>query len=154
MCLLAFIALDTPISEIPWSEENPGLHVTTLGEHNEPIRSAFSKPHVFYVGSHEGCGCGFRHVWGPPGSPVRELTPAEFRCGEPEDPAVTRSTADLVALLRAILSQQGSLQVYSCWDGNQSEPPAERAALHSADLADDTFYLLEDRFLEITSGAV
>ena len=62
MCMLLYIASDHPLPEIPWDEKNPAFYVTSkLWEKAECIRNIFTKPYVYYLGSHQKCGCGFSY---------------------------------------------------------------------------------------------
>ncbi len=60
MCMMLYLASNNPLPEIPWDEENPAFYVTSkLWEKAECIRSIFTKPYVYYLGSDQKCGCGF-----------------------------------------------------------------------------------------------
>jgi hypothetical protein len=59
MCMVVYLAADAPLPLISWDAQAPAFHVKALGSRDDPVRARFSKPHVYYVGSHEGCGCGF-----------------------------------------------------------------------------------------------
>ena len=61
MCMMVYIASDCLLPTSAWDETRPSFHVRELVERDEPVRRQFSKPHVYYVGSHEGCGCGFQY---------------------------------------------------------------------------------------------
>ena len=60
MCHMLYIASNTELRLVPWNENDPGFHVTELGENEECVRSQFKNKNVYYAGAYEGCGCGFQ----------------------------------------------------------------------------------------------
>src|SRR5579862_3212367 len=62
MCMMIYVASDYALPTLAWDKDHPRFHVTGLTERDEPVRKHFSKPFVYYVGSHQGCGCGFQFV--------------------------------------------------------------------------------------------
>jgi len=53
MCMAIYIASDSTLPLVPWDEGRPGLYIIELqGEIDEKVRCQFSKPHIYYVGSH------------------------------------------------------------------------------------------------------
>ena len=60
MCIALYVATDQKLTLIPWNDENPSIFITDLKERNHHgVEIQFSLMNVFYIGSHEGCGCGF-----------------------------------------------------------------------------------------------
>ncbi len=57
MCKALYLASSLPLPESKWNERNPGLYVEAVPESEAAVRRHFSKPHVYYAGAHEGCGC-------------------------------------------------------------------------------------------------
>ncbi len=49
-----------PLPTPTWHEPHPGFFIAESSGRDEPVRRQFSKQGVYYAGSHEGCGCGFR----------------------------------------------------------------------------------------------
>lgn len=59
MCTHLFLASDVEVPTSKWSEQDPRFHVENI---TDAVRSGtryFSKSNVYYLASHEGCGCGF-----------------------------------------------------------------------------------------------
>jgi hypothetical protein len=61
MCLALYIASPKPLPAVPWDPEKPTFHVVPLEETNHRIRKILPYPHIYYVGSHEGCSCAFNY---------------------------------------------------------------------------------------------
>ena len=61
MCLALYIASSKPLPLVPWDPEKPAFHVIPLPDDRPAIRKLFRHPHIYYVGSHEGCSCAFNY---------------------------------------------------------------------------------------------
>jgi hypothetical protein len=138
MCMTVYLASDVPLPTIPWEQSTPAFNVADLRAPDESVRKQFSKPHVYYVGSHEGCGCGFQHGQYP-----------GFE--EPDNiAAAVRSRRELTDYIRRALATQDSVELFSCWDGDQSAAPEFRDRLSIDQLATDRTYFREKEHLLIT----
>jgi len=58
--MMVYIASDHELPLIEWNEDAPAFHVRELHEKEKAVRAQFTLPHIYYVGAHEGCGCGFQ----------------------------------------------------------------------------------------------
>src|SRR6266404_6023342 len=61
MCLALYIAASKPLPLVPWDPKKPTFHVVPLEENNHRVRKLLPYPHIYYVGSHEGCSCAFNY---------------------------------------------------------------------------------------------
>ena len=61
MCLALYIASPKPLPLVPWDPKKPTFHVVPLEESNHRVRKILPYPHIYYVGSHEGCSCAFNY---------------------------------------------------------------------------------------------
>jgi hypothetical protein len=61
MCLALYVAASRPLPVIPWDPTKPAFHVIPLPEDREVVRKVLGYPHIYYVGSHEGCSCAFNY---------------------------------------------------------------------------------------------
>ena len=61
MCLALYIASVKPLPVIPWDPNKPAFHVVPLSESMGDVRKLLTFPHVYYIGSHEGCSCAFNY---------------------------------------------------------------------------------------------
>jgi len=139
MCLLVFIASDYELSTLPWEQAQPRFHVTELTERDEAVRRKFSKPHVYYAGSHEGCGCGFQY--------------GEYEGYEEEAdlPDKKNSRRRLAEYLAVALQHQTAVELFACWDGDQAVEPGHRSRIRPADLLQGrTFF--QERELVVVAG--
>ena len=114
MCMVVYIASDYPLPTLAWNQERPGFHIAELSELEEPVRRQFSKPFVYYAGSHEMCGCGFQY--------------GEYE-GYDEDadlPQKRASRQQLAEFLAVALQHQPEVEVFACWDGDRAVQPEHR----------------------------
>lgn len=135
MCVMVYLAADTPLREIAWNKAAPAFNATPLAPDKLRVRRQFSKQHLIYAGSHEGCGCGFQLGEYPP-----EYT-------EPDELSRRRrSLHDFAAYLREEIPRVGAIEVFACWDGDQEAPPEHHRGLTPSALeADDFFFLQKER---------
>ena len=61
MCLALYLAASEPLPVIAWDPKKPAFHVIPLPEDKEDVRRLMAYPHIYYVGSHEGCSCAFNY---------------------------------------------------------------------------------------------
>ena len=135
MCQVLYIAADRELPLIAWHEQTPAFHVTPLPEREEAVRRHFSKPHVYYLGAHTGCSCGFAYG---------HLDLRDEK-DQTEDTASRASTAGLRAYL-AQVSRDGDVELYSCWEGDWYLPAEHRFEVTTEHFGGDTFSLTERAF--------
>ncbi len=110
MCLVIYLAADRPLPLIPWNEHARGFHVTELaGEKDEGVRDQFSKPYVYFAGSHTICGCGFNYGQYPDAE------------DDPEELVLkTKTLNDMSEYLAGAVEDGGTIELFACWDGDQA----------------------------------
>ena len=115
MCMVLYAAADAPLPELP--ERNPPapLSARPIRDAEEAVRPHFTKPHVYFLGSHTGCSCGF-----------------QYGEGVEEDSEGRESVRQLGEYLAAAVECAGAIEVYACWDGEEAEPLEEREIITSA----------------------
>lgn len=136
MCFTVYLASDSPLPTRSFDHQNPRVAVDRIDEASNPVRQHFTARNVYYVHSHQGCGCGF--VYGRFAGV--EDDPAELALAE-------RSRTELANYLAVASSDGTAIQLYSCWGGDENEPPTRHARITSSELSSR---LLEEReFLEV-----
>ena len=116
MCWVLYLAADRELPLVPWTEQSPAFNVQSLPEAERGVTVQFSKSHVYAVGAHTRCACGFDRGQATPDQP------GELRASEV-------SLAALADYLRDAVRQAGSLELYSCWWGDQAATPDQRLRL-------------------------
>ena len=139
MCMAVYIAADEPLAIVPWNEDHPAFYLASVDPSDSPVLVQFTKPHVAYAGSHEGCGCGFQYGEYP-----------EFR--EPDEAVARRASLDqFAAYLAAETTRIGPIELYACWEGDQAAPVEHRRALTPVDLRSEDFFFLQKEFSLVTA---
>jgi hypothetical protein len=126
MCNVYYLGSDSDLP-ILGSADSKAFHVKELNSYEMVVRKNLTFKHVRYLGSHQGCGCGFRNEGNA--YPVTE-----------SDQAATQADHDsLVAYLLSLPIQQRPMQIFSCWSGGEELPPEYFNTYRIADLARPTF---------------
>ena len=136
MCLAVYLASDIPVEEFAWDKNNPAFYLEETAA-SEPARKQFDGKYVYYAGSHQGCGCGF------------------LKDGEPAE-ALNKSHADynaLAAVLRGALRRGASLQLFTCWEGDQADEPESVQPISVAALVSPPYELQQLQLLNVTGEA-
>ena len=114
MCMALYVAADAPLLEVA-ATMPPGLFVARPIEGDEEaVRPHFTKAHVYFLGAHGGCSCGFSYGLGE---------------AEDEDALGRQSVRQLRMYLNAAVAELGALEVYACWVDDEAEPVTSRQAL-------------------------
>lgn len=106
MCMVLYAASDSPLPEIAEAAPPPALSVRPVSGAEELVRIHFSKPYVYFLGSHTGCSCGFQYG---------ELVD--------EDAEGRASVGALGAFLAEALRIAGPVELFACWDGDEASSP-------------------------------
>ena len=141
MCMVVYIASDYPLSTWAWDRARPAFYVAELSEHEEPVRRRFTKPCVYYTGSHECCGCGFQYG---------EYEGFEEEVEVRDKRESRRRLADYLAVA---LQHQPEVEVFACWDGDQAAEPEHRGRVRPADLVRDRTFFRERELLVVSETA-
>jgi hypothetical protein len=138
MCWVLYLASEVPLRTIDWNQEKPAFTVQAIPRAESPVSRQFAKQHIYIVGSHTLCGCGFDRAQANLQHPD-ELMDAE------------RSLGALQAYLREAVGIAGELELYACWDGDQAVVPDHRWAINPDDVS-PTMSWFPDRTYATISG--
>jgi len=141
MCYAIYIASDKPLKTINWDEKNRELNVNKLEAKDKIIKKMFSKPHIYYIGSHLKCGCGFFYE--------SSLTP---NCDEREvEKQVIKSLEELKKYIKQSLVKSKEIELYVSWEGEKEKGPLRTINLTKKDV-ERQFNLAERHFYLIKKG--
>lgn len=141
MCMVVYVGSDYPLPTWPWDQSRPAFHVVERADPAEPVRQRFTKPFVYYAGSHESCGCGFHYGGYYNADPDAAVEPAVADC--------RRRFGDYLAVA---LQHQSEVEVYACWSGDEGEPAEYHDRATPAEVGSGEVYVRE-RELVIVSDA-
>jgi hypothetical protein len=132
MCLGIYLSTDTELELVPWNVDARTFNTSPLTEHESPVRRHLTRRHIYYLGSHTHCGCGF------------------MRNGDSEPHEVDASRTALGEFLQRV-RQKGPCELFVHWDG---DPVGELTAeLHRAAsaLVSDEEWIVEGTLTHISS---
>jgi hypothetical protein len=133
---VVYIASCSELPESKWKEDAPAFYLEAVSA-NEKVRARFSAPHVYYAGSHIGCGCGFRKD-GETGAGL-ELCQANYE--------------SLVQSVLPSLSGGARVEIFCCWAGDEMSQVASLCSLGVSDLLEPSFQFSEGQFLYVALDA-
>jgi hypothetical protein len=139
MCMVVYVASEVPLATSEWSAQAPGFHVTPVGD-ADAVLARFSKPFVYYTGSHQGCGCGFQ---------LNEYFTSD--ADRAEQDAVRESRRRLADFLADALTRQPEVELFACWDGSESQEPVIRERIRPQDLLGARTRFEEGEFLVVSN---
>ena len=130
--MMLYAAADLPLPTLPFDVTAPAFNVRDADRRDararEAARAHLTKPHVYLLGAHTGCACGFSY-----GVDGKEDEEADGR----------ESVRRLAEYLEGAVERGGPLELYACWDGDEPEPPVERATVTPRYFGGDAFALRE-----------
>jgi hypothetical protein len=141
MCMVVYVGSGYPLPTLPWNAACPRLHVTELDVRGAPVRRRFTKPCVYYVGSHEMCGCGFSY--------------GEYEGFEEEAdlPQKRQSRRLLAEFLAVALQHQAEVELFACWYGDEAHEPEHRGRVRPVDLLQTRTFFRERELLIVSSAS-
>lgn len=133
MCFLLYLASSKVRPAIAWDEKQPGFLVKIDDPEVEKVRSHFSRPHIHYLGSSDGCGCAFRR------------DPDWVFAGEEEarKQLIQESQLRLYRYLSECLQDEEAVELYGCWAGDEGLPIENDRVIGVEELIDPGFYFRE-----------
>jgi len=144
-----------PVAKPTSPSEADGYHYVEEVRADAPVRARLAAAHVTYVGSHEGCGCGYNSddlASQGIDDVVDAMALLDAMTTDEREAflAEQRSRARLRALVCAALAN-GPVEIYACWAGDEAAPPSGEQAIDPAYLTDRTAPL-EERFRYVVSA--
>jgi hypothetical protein len=140
MCFVLYVAARSKPSLIGFRPEAPALNTQELDEYTKPVKDKFTLLHVTYVGSDQGCGCGFRYV--PFGQDFEgcELIYSE---GVETQNRTQHNHQQLRDYLLQEFKGESFVELYGCWSGEENEAASSNGEIPLDRLAEPTFSLRE-----------
>lgn len=128
--MMVYIGANQPLKLIAWSDAQPAFYVSTLHQSEQSVREQFGATHVYYAGSHEGCGCGFQY--------------GEYPGFDDDERHLKRASLDAFsAYLARQLDRVDAIELYACWDGDQTAMPEHNRNLTPNALRSEEFFFFQ-----------
>lgn len=129
MCLALYLVADRPVPTRPFRAESPEFWLEQASDTNRAaLADLYPGRHLYYLGSHQRCGCGFGgRPW------MDRLRPTR------EDRAAVQSRIKLYCFLRR--ERLLPARLYCTWEGDQGTVPDRTVRAGHRRLLDLTFEL-------------
>jgi hypothetical protein len=145
MCFVLYMASDRLRREIPWDEENPMFHVKTNDADAQKTRSHFIKRHIHYLGSDNGCGCGFKRA------PEWVIDQTDLDETELTKLASCKDNQRRVHdYLLECLHDEEMIELFGCWSGDEELPTKKSRTVDVNALIAQDFWFEEREHITIT----
>ena len=151
MCMVVFAASDEPTPIIPPDQSFLFQAQPLLGE-SEPVWRLFSKPHVYDLTSVGGCACGFAYGQYDLKVLADAAVPAEVKEATVANHEASRASVRLLREFLRSAARTGTVEVYSCWSGDESVEPETRLDVSLDHFGGDEFDFVERQFLMVRGG--
>ena len=128
MCLALYLFTDNHLDDVSFDPSDPAPHVRQLKEYEREVTAWVpGKLNIYYIGSSEQCGCGWR--------PAYEYD---------EEDELAAKTEDREWLFRLLSAQDFSgAHLISCWEGDQGEEPDRSEVVDISTIRDLHFEFVE-----------
>ena len=140
MCLALYLFTERNLPESSWNKDDPKVFieaVTTASNDRGALDWPHGCKHVYYIGSYQGCGCGW--------SPLSDYD---------EDDDRTRKLRDRSALIDILVASDVSTSSFvCCWEGDQGQPMRSPQFLSWAQIQDGTYEFAELQEYRVSPGA-
>ena len=133
MCLGLFLASDSELPLIEWNVDRPAFNVSGLLPSEESVRKHLKRSHVFALGSHTHCGCGFQR-------------------NEDNAPGDIAASRQALSEYVADASRRGPVDLYVCWNGEAQDELTAEVTLSADALVTDENWIEEGALTHITSS--
>lgn len=141
-----FIGTQEKLPSIAFDKNHPTFYTKLPGEDEQLIYKHISLPNILYFGSHQGCGCGFRHALLDDGKWLQVLDEEETFS---EIESVKKNHEELYKYIMALKADNTLTEIYGCWDGDLKKASESREEITVNDLIDKDFYFKERGFYKI-----
>src|SRR5262245_47353844 len=140
MCYAVYIGTNTKQETAAFISDQTFIYLEQLSQEKEVsgLVSKFTNDHIYYVGSYQGCSCGFAY----------DPTNTEEEKIDEEDKIATKSVKALLELINKITKNE-NLEFYCCWEGDWESAIEERTEMdiRKISLGSNYFGLVEKRFI-------
>jgi hypothetical protein len=114
MCLAVYLATDKEIPEIKWNSTSPDFHVKRENNRRKILNRMVSKS-LYYIGSNEGCGCGFLLEGIVEASEQWEAKKENYRA---------------FARYLYLNLKDETVKIFVCWEGDQEKDPKKEVRIN------------------------
>lgn len=147
MCMMLYIASDKELPLVPTGEDDyQPIYVDELSKYNSEVKKQFTKKYSYYIGSYQGCGCGFSY--GQYNIDSEEVDESLIEFFNIEVEKRKKSVRELFNYISNNLENVSEIELYSCWAGNEKGTPKHRLEISLANFSlGNEFSFEEDQLI-------
>ncbi|MDP4145468.1 MAG: hypothetical protein Q8936_13445 [Bacillota bacterium] len=147
MCMMLYTASDVKLPLVPAGQQDyQPIYVDELSEYNLDVKKQFTKKYVYYIGSYQGCGCGFSY--GQYDIEDKEVNESFIEIFNAEQEKRKRSVRELFNYITNNLKNVSEIELYSCWAGNEKNTSKHKLHISLANLSlPNKFSFEEDQLI-------
>lgn len=144
MCFTLYLGSSIRLPFIEWNKDEPAVHTGNLQNHELGILHRLKLPFTMYIGSVQGCGCGFRHALRDKQAwlPVVAADKEELSAEQQNHQGLWKYLTDNL--------ESGSIEIYACWNGDVNGSPDWSSEIRVEDILDRDFYFKEGWLYRVT----
>ena len=123
----------------PWSKAAPAFYISEIdGPEREHVIRHLPHRNVVYIGSHEGCGCGFR-----------SYRDGYLMEGDAKDTDTDADHAGLAEYLDHLPASERPIQMLGCWSGDEKMPIEHTREISPSELLNPDFGFRERELITL-----
>ncbi|HBC88136.1 MAG TPA: hypothetical protein DCZ94_14395 [Lentisphaeria bacterium] len=131
MCIAVYISSNQTVPVIEWDSNNPAFNIKNIAiDEHHGVEKQFSKKNIYYVGSHEGCGCGFIY---DENNPEYQSDPIDLETRK-------KNVMELVNILKSLLNKSDQIELFICYEGRQGDKPLNQRKLSPDQLLSSSIF--------------
>ena len=137
MCWTLYLGTNVKLPIIELDRNLPRFNARHLEYYELGVKSRITMPDVLYLGSDQGCGCGFRHAlldrkeWYPIVEEDREAIES-----------IQKNHQDLLEYILSYVNS-GPIEIYGCWNGVVNDSIRSVEEINVKVIIDKGFYFKE-----------
>lgn len=132
---MLYLASENELPNVKTEIENQGIYIEKHKTLFNAMNISFNKRNIYYVGSDEGCSCGFM---------------LEVDCKHQENSILQQKKKNqfhLFEYLNDCLETESSLELYGVYNGDEGQKVVSEKHITIRDLIDRNFYFVERELL-------
>ena len=141
MCFTLYMASDNECPMSSWDKDAPAFYVErqegTGALFYGGLDTKFSTKYWYYLGSSEGCGCGF--------SQADDIKYPDFT----EREGIRKNQQDLFSYISKCLENETFIELYGCWAGSETRKSYTRREIKVQEIVNEDFFFAEDELITV-----
>ena len=114
MCKAFYLGSDIELPVSNWDKNCPQFYTIKINSNNL-FKDQFTKKYIYYLGSQEGCGCGFFY----------DDNDIDDREELNENEESKKNVIKMIDFINNALKNTNELELFMCWEGDENKKPVQ-----------------------------